>query len=254
MKVLLFLSLFIMVTACGVNQLKKTEQENVQASTNREDSKDSKILPYTSYKVRVRTRTKKVINKQIAHEKDCWRKTRFSVCDRLTKVKDKIIEQIEDVTDCREVNYCDLAKIETLDLSGSYDPGGSDPCNSHELNIQERDFEGLTGLTSLDLSGNCLRHLERKNYANSANGFFKHLSSIETINLQDSDVGKLSKNFFNGVLDTLDDGGLSVTDFIYCSNPESPWKRKLGGTEGRNSDFAGTSAYPSYNPNDYCYE
>ena len=68
-----------MVTACGVNQLKKTEQENVQASTNREDSKDSKILPYTSYKVRVRTRTKKVINKQIAHEKDCWRKTRFNL-------------------------------------------------------------------------------------------------------------------------------------------------------------------------------
>ena len=189
------------------------------------------------------------------NERNCWKKTKIRVCGRT--IETNLVSAVSGKSDCEEINYCDLESITSLDLSGSYEEG--DTCSSpHTLNIQENDFAGLTGLTSLDLSGNCLSHLESKTYADSADGFFKYLDSINTINLSDTNIGKLSKNFFNGVLDTLDDGGVTFTFIIYCSSPESPWKSKLGGTEGKTGAFAGTSAYvgdsfSNVNANDYCF-
>ena len=183
------------------------------------------------------------------NERNCWKKTKIRVCGRT--IETNLVSAVSGKSDCEEINYCDLESITSLDLSGSYDPSDqSHSCSgAYKLNIQERDFAGLTGLTSLDLSGKCLRHLRSKTYADSADGFFKYLDSINTIDLSDTDIDKLSKNFFNGVLDTLTNGGVAVTGFIYCGNPEAPFKDKLG------SDKTGTTdhSYRRTDMSSYCY-
>ena len=182
-------------------------------------------------------------------ERACWKKTRDDFCDRAPKLKTAVLKKFDDISDCSDINYCHLESITSLNLSGDFEPTDDD-CDSHELILSPSDFVGFTGLETLDLSGQCLKGL--KSYTGSE-GFFSELDSIERINLSDSDVFKLSSDFFNGVMDTLDDGGVVVTDFIYCSSPESPFKSKLGVTEGTNADFSGTGAYSNIDTTEYCY-
>lgn len=186
-------------------------------------------------------------------ERECWKKTTGDFCTRTSKVVARIIARPEITkTDCAEVNYCDLEKITTLDLSGSYDPS-SDSCSAHQLSIQPSDFFGLTKLETLNLSGNCLNTVMG---FTASSGFFRGLDSIRRIDLQETGVYKLSDNFFNGILDTLEDGKVLVTDFTYCSSPESSYKSKLGEREGANENFVGTAVYsrtPNFDATQYCY-
>ncbi len=181
-------------------------------------------------------------------ERDCWKKTTGNFCHRHSKVVARIIAKIPK-TDCAEVNYCDLETITNLDLSGSYDPGDH-KCSDYQFSVQPSDFLGLTKLETLDLSGNCINTMMP---FTASSGFFRELDSIRQINLQDTDVYKLSKNFFNGILDTLEDGKVLVTDFTYCSSPESPYKSKLGEREGTNENFVGNSRLPANRQAEFCY-
>ena len=184
-------------------------------------------------------------------ERECWKKTKSEVCPRTSKVVARIMASLTK-TDCADVNYCDLETITTLDLSGSYDPS-SDSCSAHQLSIQPSDFLGLTKLETLNLSGTCLNTVMG---FTASSGFFRGLDSIRRIDLQETGVYKLSDNFFNGILDTLEDGKVLVTDFTYCSSPESSYKSKLGEREGANENFVGTAAYsrtPNFDASQYCY-
>lgn len=177
-------------------------------------------------------------------ERECWKRTRFNFCDRRVKLKDKIIGQVSGVSECENINICHLEDITTLDLSDNYDPANN--CNPHKVDLRPSDFEGLKNLETLNLFGICLQHFE----SFTDGGFFKNLNSIREINLQDTGVGRLASNFFEDVTDTLADGGVRVTDFIYCSNQEPPYKDKLFMGDG---DVTPTSDYPGMDTAPYCY-
>ena len=183
---------------------------------------------------------------ELESERDCWKKTKLSLCDRAQAVQDKVLESVSEISDCNDIHYCHLENITTLDLSGIdgyFNPSDGD-CNSHLLSLKPSDFYGLTGLENLDLSGNCLKGLST--YEDST-GFFSTLNSLKRVNISDSEIDKLSKGFFNGVIDTLDDGGVGISDFIYCADPVVPYLSKLGSdkTPHNHRDYRGidTSAY-----------
>lgn len=188
-------------------------------------------------------------------ERDCWKETRVSLCDRTQIIQTKVLEQVQP-TLCADVNYCHLREIITLDLSGSFDPSSGDRCGDHDPDFKKTDFKGFTKLENLDLSGNCLsawQHITRTDAT-----FFSGLDSIKHIDLQETNIGRLHNNFFHGILDTLEDGKVYVNDFIYCSSGtgQSDYKNKLGITEGTTDDFAGTAAYArvsGFNADTYCY-
>ena len=251
---LLFLLALFLLSDCGPGVNLQTS--NLPDNDNEEIEKTPRYKTGSGIKRKRKGRRRRRSNNR--EERDCTIKPTTSVCDRTQKVEDKIVEALQNKA-CADITLCDLEEITTLDLSGSYDGQNSD-CTGyaqpHELLIRKSDFEGLTELTSLDLSGTCLNHLE----APGINGFFAHLSKIRTINFTDTGINKLAKNFFNGVLDTLDNGGLTFTFIIYCSSPESPWKNKLGGVEHFDRNFVGTQAYLDHpvlrshiNTADYCF-
>ena len=153
-------------------------------------------------------------------ERKCWRDTRFDFCGRSLKLKQAVLDQISGVSDCSNIHICHLESITSLDLSGSYDPASGD-CDNHKAVFTEKDFKGFRDLESLDFSGTCVKGFEE--YTGSA-GFFNGLNDLHTIDLEDTDVEKLSADFFNG-LPALQN--IIVTDFVYCSNEEPPYKDKL---------------------------
>ena len=95
----------------------------------------------------------------------------------------------------------------------------------------KNDFKGLDNLVTLDLSGNCIgaRNGARIDLTDKANeGFFAHLPKIQRIDLTNTGVNKLPRDFFTaGNLRTLINEGVTVSRFIYCGEPESPYKSKL---------------------------
>ena len=270
-KVLLFLSFLILITSCGFVALQNRDYESVQPSTNREFTTSSRRnnKPYSRSKVRTINRTRKVTDPRTAIERDCWKKTRLRVCDRSVGMRDALVEAVfgddcdtaEYNTCCDSINYCDLEEITSLDLSGDSDPTEVGyQCIDHEIRLVEQDFEGLTKLTFLDLSGNCLRYLESKTYGSGADGFFRHLDSIERINLQDTYLRKISQSFFKGVLDTLDDRGVIFNNgFIYCGTAPRAYRDIFGDRFGRREDHEEVDAHNSDNHDPplttsaYCY-
>ena len=172
-------------------------------------------------------------------ERDCWKKTEVSFCSRNEGFKTKVLSQIDGVTNCNNVNYCHLESLTTLDLSGTYDPS-NDTCSDHAFAISKRDFAGFINLIELNLSKLCLS-------SGLPVGVFANLPKIQRINLQDTDINQLPSNFFtSGNIGTLVDGGVTVTDFVYCHDPEPIFKSKLGPASDLYPSTAGTKAT-------YCY-
>ena len=158
-----------------------------------------------------------------AKEKSCKEGTDrgiISVCSRTEKVKNAIESAVG--KSCSDMTICDLKEeVTSLDLSVIPDT----QCNADTpLPFKMTDFHYLHSLEELDLSGNCLKQLEDSASA----GFFDSLSSIKSIDLSNTGVRRLPGNFFNeSVINTLEDGGVTVTEFIYCGNPEASFKDKL---------------------------
>ena len=113
--------------------------------------------PFTTYKLtpadlgkRIRVRVRFIDNKGSAEEvvSDATPVVVsgafvVSFCDRTPAVVDAIVAAVSGVTDCAEVTYAHLARIQSLRLSG-------DALQSSGL--RTGDFTGLTGLTRLSLS------------------------------------------------------------------------------------------------------
>ena len=118
------------------------------------------------------------------------------VCDRHTAVRDAIVGAVSAASTCAEVTDTHLAGIGSLDLSG--EGIGS---------LRKGDFEGLTGLTELDLSGNAFDHLP--------GDLFEHLDfSMRTLKLNGNPLGALTAGVFDPLtgLKTLELSNTGLTE------------------------------------------
>ncbi len=100
------------------------------------------------------------------------------VCDRQHKVRDAIVAAVSAASTCADVTDTHLAGIASLDLSGE----GID-------SLHKRDFAGLAGLTELDLSDNALDYLP--------GNLFDHVAALTDLTLQGNDIAALPANVFN---------------------------------------------------------
>ena len=100
------------------------------------------------------------------------------VCDRQHKVRDAIVAAVSAASTCADVTDTHLAGIASLDLSG-------EAIDS----LHKRDFEGLAGLTELDLSGNALDYLP--------GDLFDHVATLTELKLNGNDIAALPANVFN---------------------------------------------------------
>ena len=100
------------------------------------------------------------------------------VCGRQHKVRDAIVAAVSAASTCADVTAAHLAGIASLDLSG-------EAIDS----LHKRDFEGLAGLTELDLSGNALDYLP--------GDLFDHVTTLTELKLNGNDIAALPANVFN---------------------------------------------------------
>ena len=213
-----------------------TARSDLQAMTNARDNLQTQLDDRTTERNTART------------ERDCWKKTKDDFCARNQKLKTVVIAQVAGISACEDINYCHLEDITRLDLSGSFDRQSA--CNSNpEYNrlttLQPSDFIGFTKLEFLNLSGNCLKELEQ------SPPLFKHLTKIKEINLQDTNIIRLSKNFFTSDnIDTLEDGKVWVNWFLYCTGTGTPYKDKLSSE----AKAYHTREDPNNPESYYCYE
>ncbi len=117
------------------------------------------------------------------------------VCDRTLEVRDVIVEQIPDVSDCADVTEAHLAEIDgVLDLQGPYTPWGLGDTTGLPNPIPELkagDFSGLSTLEGLRLHFNDLTTLPP--------GLFHGLSSLKTLNLGNNHLTTLPNGIFAGL-------------------------------------------------------
>ena len=178
-------------------------------------------------------------------ERDCWKRTTTSFCSRTEDFKNRFFAKKDDhtpavtVTNCNDVNICLLENITVLDLSGSYDPDGDSSetaCKNNGLEFDKNDFIGFKKVTELRLNKNCLRCVSGWDSCPTTNlhdknneGIFTSLIKIQKIKLHDTSVIYLPRNFFtSGNIDTLIEGGVTVTSFIYCNENTVRYIAKLG--------------------------
>ena len=115
------------------------------------------------------------------------------VCDRHPAVRDAIVAKISAASTCAEVTDAQVNAIGSLDLSGEGIAA-----------LRKEDFEGLTSLHTLDLSGNALDHLPAD--------LFEPLDpSLLTLKLNGNPLGALPAGLFDGLtgiqeLDLADTG------------------------------------------------
>ena len=117
------------------------------------------------------------------------------ICSRTVQVRDAIIAKVADKTDCAEITDTDLAGITgTLALNGQ-----------SITSLKATDFDGLTGLTFLNLGSNGLGSLPM--------GIFDGLGNLTRLELQYNSLSSLPADVFDE-LDSLSrlnlyDNGLS---------------------------------------------
>ena len=118
------------------------------------------------------------------------------VCDRQPAVRDAIVGKVTAASTCAAVTDAQVNAIGSLDLSG--EGIGA---------LRKSDFEGLTSLQTLDLSGNALDHLP--------GDLFEHLdASMRTLKLNGNPLGALPAGVFDGLtgIRTLDLANTGLTE------------------------------------------
>ena len=118
------------------------------------------------------------------------------VCDRQPAVRDAIVGKVSAASTCAAVTDAQVNAIGSLDLSG--EGIGA---------LRKSDFEGLTSLQTLDLSGNALDHLP--------GDLFEHLdASMRTLKLNGNPLGALPAGVFDGLtgIRTLDLANTGLTE------------------------------------------
>ena len=119
------------------------------------------------------------------------------ICDRTEQVRDDIIGLLNaqdlgslGIKDCSEVTEEYLTRIRFLDLAG----GGT---GEKITSLKSGDFEGLSGMSELNLEDNSLSNLPE--------GVFDGLSSLAILTMQGNDLGSLPDGVFDDLtnLDAL---------------------------------------------------
>ena len=126
------------------------------------------------------------------------------VCDRHPAVRDAIVAKISAASTCAEVTDAQVNAIGSLDLSG--EGIGA---------LRKSDFEGLTSLHTLDLSGNALDHLPADLRENALTGLpagvFDDLTDLRRLWLSNNALASLPDNVF-APLTKLENGALWITN------------------------------------------
>ena len=111
------------------------------------------------------------------------------ICDRTERVRDNIISLLNaqdlgslGIKDCSEVTEEYLTRIRFLDLAG----GGT---GEKITSLKSGDFEGLSGMSELNLEDNSLSKLPE--------GVFDGLSSLERLTMQGNDLSSLPDGVFD---------------------------------------------------------
>ena len=118
------------------------------------------------------------------------------VCDRQPAVRDAIVAKVSAASTCAAVTDAQVNAIGSLNLSGKGIGA-----------LRKSDFQGLTGLTELNLSGNALDHLP--------GDLFEHLdASLRTLKLNGNPLGALPAGVFDGLtgIRTLDLADTGLTE------------------------------------------
>ena len=113
------------------------------------------------------------------------------VCDRAELVRDALVEAVG--KSCGEIGAVDLATIRTLDPWPWDFPPALEPDGRR---LAPGDFDGLTGLVSLDLSDIRLTGL--------APGTFDGLSRLASLNLTENSLTELAAGTFDGLPNLAD--------------------------------------------------
>ena len=126
------------------------------------------------------------------------------ICDRTAQVRETILDQLPDTSDCAAVTDTDLSGITRLALSGkgittlkSGDFSGLS--NLRHLNLADNElsalpdgiFDDLTGLQELSLGGNGLSELP--------GGAFDYLSGLQSLGLGDNSLSELPGGAFDNL-------------------------------------------------------
>ena len=101
-----------------------------------------------------------------------------NICDRTPEVRDAILEAVG-ADDCAAVDADAMAAVSTLGSSGL-------------ASLKAGDFDGLTGLRTLDLSYNYLTALPA--------GVFDELTSLETLDLGNNRLASLPAGVFDNLV------------------------------------------------------
>ena len=112
------------------------------------------------------------------------------VCDRTPQVRDAILGEISNISDCALVTEAHLATITRLSLDGQ-----------RFTALKAGDFDGLTALTTLILSNTPLNSLPA--------GIFDNLTALTLLNLSGNQLSSLPEGLFDNLnaLTTLELGG-----------------------------------------------
>ena len=111
-----------------------------------------------------------------------WRSVRFllasaqpSTCNRTPEVRDKIVSLVSGARRCNQVTSRHLAAITYIGLA--------DQLDDSTTSLKNGDFNGFTGLTSLDLGQNNLSSLPA--------GIFRGTTKLKTLDLADNNLSSL---------------------------------------------------------------
>ncbi len=119
-----------------------------------------------------------------------------NICDRSTPIQISILWNIPDHNDCAAVTAIELSNIESLRFS-----------LSHDSPLKEGDFDGLSNLKSMDISGGTVY------YTVLPTNIFNTLSNLKLLRLRTRVLSTIDRSIFRGLisLEELDLGGNGFT-------------------------------------------
>ncbi len=125
------------------------------------------------------------------------------IVHRTQQVQDAIVAAIPGVNTADDVTEAHLAAITTLDLT--FDSSAQQAGKKRITSLKSGDFDGLTALTTLDLSSNELRSLP--------SGIFDELTALTGLALLDNNIRDISELEDLTSLDSLLLGGNPISDY-----------------------------------------
>ncbi len=131
------------------------------------------------------------------------------ICARTTQVRDKILDQIDGVSDCGLVTVAHLSSVETLSLN-----------NSGITTLQSDDFSGLSSLATLRLKDNSLSTLPA--------GVFSGLTSLTRLDLRGNPGSDFTLTLQLDRTDDADDTASGPATIVVKVSEGAPFDMTVG--------------------------